>query len=95
MAARGQPNSEADAASMAYLTDRVLVGEGKPQRYGTQFHAIDGTQYLRPLEAPESLDSRRASVGLPSLAEERRIKTKKVGMEVSLEPLEPVRQQQP
>lgn len=28
--------NEADAESLAFLTDRVLVNEGQPQRYGTQ-----------------------------------------------------------
>ncbi len=33
---RAVADGEADAESLAYLTDRVLVNEGKPQRYGTQ-----------------------------------------------------------
>jgi hypothetical protein len=33
---RAVADGEADAESLAYLTDRVPVNEGKPQRYGTQ-----------------------------------------------------------
>src|SRR5262245_32252531 len=33
---------EASPGHMAYLTDRVLVADGKPQRYGTQFFTPPG-----------------------------------------------------
>ncbi len=33
---RAVADGEADAESLAYLTDRVPVNKGKPQRYGTQ-----------------------------------------------------------
>ena len=54
---------------MAYLTDRVLVAEGKPQRYGTQFHRPQGGLAPRPMEAPAEVDARRAQMGLGTLAE--------------------------
>lgn len=44
----------------AYLTDRILWGEHKPQVYGTQWHT--------PIEDPAHVDQRRASVGLGPLA---------------------------
>lgn len=50
---------------VAYLTDRVLIKEGKRQRYGTQFN---GSQPF-PIEAPGDVDKRRAAVGLEPLAE--------------------------
>jgi hypothetical protein len=62
-------NKEASASHMAYLTDRVLVADGKPQRYGTQFHSVDGKLQPRPTEDPANLDARRKSVGLPPMAE--------------------------
>lgn len=49
---------------LAYLTDRVLLAEGQPQEYGTQVR--DGRP--RELRAPESVDERRAAVGLEPLA---------------------------
>jgi len=58
-----------DPAEFAMLTDRVLIHEGKAQRYGTQF-GNDGSG-LRPgsMEDPAHVDQRRASVGLGTLAE--------------------------
>jgi hypothetical protein len=39
---RAVADGEADAESLAYLADRVLVNEGKPQRYGTQGNGAAG-----------------------------------------------------
>ncbi|WP_309894118.1 DUF6624 domain-containing protein [Archangium sp.] len=60
---------EGSAQDLAYLTDRVLVAEGKPQRYGSQFHNVDGKLTLRPIEDEANVDARRAAVGLEPLAE--------------------------
>lgn len=65
--AAGEPS----AHWLAYLTDRVLVNEGRPQRFGTQYRRAGGGLELHPLEDPGDVDDRRAAVGLPSLAEER------------------------
>jgi hypothetical protein len=64
-------SGDASAQDLAYLTDRVLRAEGRPQRYGTQF--MDGPEGLepQPLEDPASVDERRASVGLQPLGEYR------------------------
>jgi hypothetical protein len=60
---------DASAADLAYLTDRVLVNEGKPQRYGTQFRSQDGVNVPQPMEDPAHVDALRAGVGLKPLAE--------------------------
>jgi hypothetical protein len=60
---------EAEGRDLAYLTDRILAGEGKPQRYGTQYHEIDGKLVPQPIEDAEHVDARRAAVGLSTLAE--------------------------
>jgi len=60
---------EATIVQQAYLTDRVLLHEGKPQEYGTQAIARDGRFEPRKLRDPDHVDQRRASVGLGSLAE--------------------------
>lgn len=60
---------EAEAADLAYLVDRLLVAEGKPQRYGTQFHVVDGKLVPHPIEDEATVDMLRAFAGLPSLAE--------------------------
>jgi hypothetical protein len=59
---------EATIVQQAYLTDRVLLHEGRPQEYGTQAIARDGRFEPRKLRDPDHVDQRRASVGLGSLA---------------------------
>lgn len=52
----------------AHLHDRALVTSGRDQEYGTQLLLrADGIE-LCPLRAPESIDKRRATVGLPPIA---------------------------
>jgi hypothetical protein len=60
---------EATAVQQAYLTDRVLLHEGKPQEYGTQAIAREGGFVARNLRDSGHVDERRASVGLGPLAE--------------------------
>jgi hypothetical protein len=62
---------EADARQQAYLTDRVLLAEGNPQRYGTQFMVAGGSWQPRPLADPDQVDERRRQVGLEPLADYR------------------------
>jgi membrane-associated protease RseP (regulator of RpoE activity) len=60
---------EASKGSVAYLTDRVLRAQGKPQLYGTQYYQEEGPsgtpEYVPPVvEDPKNLDKRRRSMGL-------------------------------
>lgn len=64
---------EASGQQLAYLSDRVLTGEGKPQRYGTQYHEVDGKLVPQPIEDAAQVDERRANVGLGTLAEYDRV----------------------
>ena len=59
---------EATVVQRAYLTDRVLLHEGKPQEYGTQAIARDGQFVARNLRDPDHVDERRASAGRSPLA---------------------------
>lgn len=60
---------EAGREGYALLLDRVLVlGQHKPQRYGTQFKQIGGTMQMNALEDPEHVDERRAEMGLMPIA---------------------------
>jgi hypothetical protein len=63
------PKGEVSQTELAYLTDRVLLAEGKKQIYGTQFTLRDGKWQPRDLEDPEHVDQRRAEAGMMSLAE--------------------------
>ena len=62
---------EASRENLAYLTDRVLLAEGEPQEYGTQMTVRDGQYEPMNLRDPAGVDERRASAGLPPLAEYR------------------------
>lgn len=63
------PEGEVSKSNVAYLTDRVLLAEGKKQLYGTQFTTTDGKLAPRPIEGEANVDARRAAIGLPPLAE--------------------------
>jgi Family of unknown function (DUF6624) len=60
---------EASLLEYAYLTDRVLLAEGRSQVYGTQVTRRDGAWVPRDLRDPELVDERRAAAGLEPLAE--------------------------
>lgn len=62
---------KAFGGNLALLEDRVALGQGKRQIYGSQISRNPDTKmhYVRPLEDPENVDKRRAEVGLPPLAE--------------------------
>jgi hypothetical protein len=56
---------KAKANHLALLEDRVALGEGRKQIYGSQL-SFPGYAVL-PVENPDSVDIRRASVGLEPL----------------------------
>jgi len=60
------PAGEIEGTHLAYLTDRVLIGAGKLQKYGTQLGAD-----FKPLPIADegNVDARRAKLGLPPLTE--------------------------
>jgi len=56
-------------ANLALLEDRVALGEGKKQIYGSQIgrDLNTGELYILPLEDPDNVDKRREGVGLEKL----------------------------
>jgi len=67
-------NGKLSGQSYALLLDRVLVGEGKPQVYGTQVKEWKGKEpVLQPIEDEANVDKRRAEVGLFPLSEYREL----------------------
>lgn len=58
-----------DGQSLALLTDRVHVSEGKPQLYGTQANIQNGEITFDPIQDSTHVDERRAALGLPPLSE--------------------------
>lgn len=64
-------NGKAKASSLALLEDRVALGEGKKQTYGSQIgmNQAKNITYVLPLIDPDHVDERRATVGLGPLAD--------------------------
>jgi len=60
---------EASLVDKAFLTDRVLLHEGKQQEYGTQMTRRGGKWVPKNPRDPGRLDERRAAVGLEPIAD--------------------------
>ena len=61
---------ETSVRNYAYLHDRVAVGEGRPQRFGTQGQCVGpGRWEPYPIEDAETVDVRRAAYGLEPIAD--------------------------
>jgi RND family efflux transporter MFP subunit len=60
---------ETTGEQVAYLTDRVRVGEKQKQLYGTQFRVVNGKYEPQPIEDEEHVDERRKQMGMIPLAE--------------------------
>ena len=50
--------------SLALLEDRILMRTGKKQKYGSQVTCPNGVCDVYPIEDPDNVNKRRASVGL-------------------------------
>jgi hypothetical protein len=51
----------------ASVVDRLAVLEGRPQRFGTQPVCRAGSWTMGEVEDPDSLDARRAELGLQAM----------------------------
>ncbi len=60
---------KADWTDFAYLTDRVLINQNKPQHYGTQVYYDQGEKTYKPHPVDDltRTNERRAELGLPAL----------------------------
>lgn len=63
------PAESIHPANIAYLQDRVMTRRGKLQVYGTQFVDMGDGLHVYPIQDPDHVDERRASVGLGPFAE--------------------------
>lgn len=63
--------NNANKSSLALLEDRVALGEGKKQIYGSQigYDEVSGLSYVLPLIDPMQVDERRAGMDLGPIAE--------------------------
>lgn len=64
---------DATGQQVAYLTDRVLLKQGKKQLYGTQFIGFGNDVKPQPIGDEANLDARRAEMGLGPMAEYEKI----------------------
>jgi hypothetical protein len=55
---------EVDGGDYALMFDRVAIGEGRPQRYGSQYECKGGKWTPYPLEDPARVEERRAAMKL-------------------------------
>jgi hypothetical protein len=64
-------NGKAYAGNLALLEDRVALGQGKKQIYGSQIHRDNktGKYFVAPIEDEANVNVRRAAVGLGPLEE--------------------------
>jgi hypothetical protein len=60
-------DEQADPTELAYLEDRVALNGGRPQTYGTQIGCVDGRAEPAELADAETVEERRAEVGLQPL----------------------------
>jgi uncharacterized protein DUF6624 len=66
--AKALPAGQISPEKLGMLEDRVLVHQGKPQRFGTQFNAgPDGVFRFAPASDIASLDARRSAAGMPPM----------------------------
>lgn len=56
-------NGDLRSTEIAMMKDRILMGDGKPQVYGTQITQKDGQWVLYELSDPESVNKRRTEIG--------------------------------
>ena len=57
-------HGEVAPEDIAYLEDRVRVGKGQPQIYGTQLKTVGGEMKLKEVEDRATLNQRREEVGM-------------------------------
>ncbi len=67
------PDGDIDISNIAYLEDRVLVADKKPQIYGTQFYKDGDVWKPNKIEDIANLDSRRQAMGLMPFKEYEKI----------------------
>lgn len=67
---KDEPEGDVSKSDIAYLEDRISVGENKPQLYGTQYYLdARGQAIPRPIMDMDTVDLRRTAMGLETLDE--------------------------
>lgn len=63
-------SKEMDASEFAMFDDRIKMGKGEKQLYGTQFRCENGTMTAYPIEDFANIDKRRKEMGFTQTFEE-------------------------
>ena len=82
------PQGEVSPKDIAYLTDRILNGTGKKQKYGTQAFLKEGKLIVYPIDDEGHVDDRRRAIGLGPLAEYLSLMEKAYGISKTPDPKE-------
>lgn len=62
-------NGTARPDQLALLEDRIALGQGEPQIYGSHISVDDsGAYFISPIRDPEHVDERRSRIGMGPLA---------------------------
>jgi hypothetical protein len=70
----------------ANFVDRLLVHQGKPQLYGSNFDMKDGKLVMSPVRNRQNLARRRKKIGLPPIEEYARMMKEIYHLEVVISP---------
>lgn len=74
---------------LAYLTDRIAVFEGRPQRYGTQFDwDANGQLSPQPYDDLDAVNRRRRELGWNDLSDQTRIMRERAAAEQEHPPVD-------
>jgi len=65
-----EKEKDIDPMNIAFLTDRILVAEGKKQIFGTQFYVTKSGWKPRPIKNMKELNDLRKQYGLRSYQED-------------------------
>lgn len=68
----------------ANFVDRLLVHQGKPQIYGSNFETKDGKLVMTKTKDLKNLDKRRRKIGLPPIAEYAKMLKEIYNLEVEI-----------
>jgi len=66
-------DGEIVGSSIGAIVDKLLIADGKPQRFGTQFKWPNGNAEMLPVEDEAGLEERRAKNLLPPMVEYKRM----------------------
>lgn len=81
--------NQANPKSLAYLTDRIAVFEGKPQHYGTQFDWDEqGEMSPQPFDDMDEVNRRRKSAGFNTLKEQTELMRRRAKAENQFPPVD-------